>query len=87
MKNQGLGKTFALLGQLWGYTAPRGDWRVRGRIAAAFGALVAARGSNIITPLLYGAAVDMVNDEAGFSLKILLLLVAGYALALSLIHI
>ncbi|MEC8130842.1 MAG: ABC transporter ATP-binding protein/permease [Pseudomonadota bacterium] len=81
MKNQGLGKTFALLGQLWGYTAPRGDWRVRGRIAAAFGALVAARGSNIITPLLYGAAVDMVNDEAGFSLKILLLLVAGYALA------
>ena len=81
MKNQGLGKTFSLLGQLWGYTAPRGDWRVRGRIAAAFGALVAARGSNIITPLLYGAAVDMVNDEAGFSLKILLLLVAGYALA------
>jgi ABC-type transport system involved in Fe-S cluster assembly fused permease/ATPase subunit len=81
MKNPGLGKTFALLGQLWGYTAPRGDWRVRGRIAAAFGALVAARGSNIITPLLYGAAVDMVNDEAGFSLKILLLLVAGYALA------
>ena len=81
MKNRGLGKTFALLGQLWGYTAPRGDWRVRGRIAAAFSALVAARGSNIITPLLYGAAVDMVNDEAGFSLKILLLLVAGYALA------
>ena len=81
MKNPGLGKTFALLGQLWGYTAPRGDWRVRGRIAAAFGALVAARVSNIITPLLYGAAVDMVNDEAGFSLKILLLLVAGYALA------
>ena len=81
MKNPVLGKTFALLGQLWGYTAPRGDWRVRGRIAAAFSALVAARGSNIITPLLYGAAVDMVNDEAGFSLKILLLLVAGYALA------
>ena len=81
MKNPGLSKTFALLGQLWGYTAPRGDWRVRGRIAAAFSALVAARGSNIITPLLYGAAVDMVNDEAGFSLKILLLLVAGYALA------
>ncbi|MCH2564116.1 MAG: ABC transporter ATP-binding protein/permease [SAR116 cluster bacterium] len=81
MKNPGLGKTFALLGQLWGYTAPRGDWRVRGRIAAAFSALVAARGSNIITPLLYGAAVDMVNDEAGFSLKILMVLVAGYALA------
>ena len=81
MKNPRLGKTFALLGQLWDYTAPRGEWRVRVRIVAAFSALVAARGSNIITPLLYGAAVDMVNDEAGFSLKILLLLVAGYALA------
>ena len=81
MKQTGLSKSVALLGQLWSYTAPRGDWRVRGRIAAAFGALVAARGSNIITPLLYGAAVDMVNDEAGFSLKILLVLVAGYALA------
>ena len=81
MKQTGLSKTFALLGQLWSYTAPRGDWRVRGRIAAAFSALVAARGSNIITPLLYGAAVDMVNDESGFSLKILLVLVAGYALA------
>ena len=81
MKKPGLGKTFALLGKLWGYTAPRDDWRVRGRIAAAFSALVAARGSNIITPLLYGAAVDMVNDETGFSLKSLLLLVAGYALA------
>ena len=81
MKNPGLGKTFALLGQLWGYTAPRGDWRIRIRIFSAFSALVASRGSNIITPLLYGAAVDMVNDEAGFSLKVLLLLVAGYALA------
>ena len=81
MKNPGLGKTFALLGQLWGYTAPRGDWRVRGRIAAAFSALVAARGSNIITPLLYGAAVDLVNGASGFSLKMLLVLVAGYALA------
>ena len=77
----GLNKTFALLGELWSYTAPRGDWRVRGRIAAAFSALVAARGSNIITPLLYGAAVDMVNREAGFSLKFLLVLVVGYALA------
>ena len=46
-----LNKTLALLGELWRYTAPRGDWRVRGRIAAAFSALVAARGSNIITPL------------------------------------
>ena len=81
MAKSGMNKTYALLGELWGYTAPRGNWRVRGRIAAAFTALLAARGSNIITPLLYGAAVDMVNSEAGFSLKILLVIVVGYALA------
>ena len=81
MARSELNKTFALLGELWRYTAPQGDWRVRGRIAAAFSALVAARGSNIITPLMYGAAVDMVNQEAGFSLKMLLLIIAGYALS------
>ena len=81
MAKSELNKTFALLGELWRYTAPRGDWRVRGRIAAAFSALVAARGSNIITPLMYGAAVDMVNQDAGFSLKMLLLIIAGYALS------
>ena len=66
---------------LWSYTAPKGDRRIRLRIIAAFGALVASRGSNIITPLLYGAAVDMVNTERGFSLSILLVLIAGYALS------
>ena len=81
MARSELNKTFALLGELWRYTAPRGDWRVRGRIAAAFSALVAARGSNIITPLMYGAAVDLVNQDAGFSLKMLLLIIAGYALS------
>ncbi|MEC7981948.1 MAG: ABC transporter ATP-binding protein/permease [Pseudomonadota bacterium] len=81
MAKSELNKTFALLGELWRYTAPKGDWRVRGRIAAAFSALVAARGSNIITPLMYGAAVDMVNQDAGFSLKMLLLIIAGYALS------
>jgi len=81
MATSSLQKTFALFGELWRYTAPRGDWRVRGRIAAAFSALVASRGSNIITPLMYGAAVDIVNRDAGFSLKMLLLVIAGYALS------
>ncbi len=81
MAKSPLQKTFALFGELWRYTAPRGDWRVRGRIAAAFSALLAARGSNIITPLMYGAAVDMVNRDAGFSLKMLLLVIVGYALS------
>jgi ABC-type transport system involved in Fe-S cluster assembly fused permease/ATPase subunit len=81
MATSTLKKTFALFGELWRYTAPRGDWRVRGRISAAFGALVMSRGSNIITPLMYGAAVDIVNQQAGFSMKVLLLVIAGYALS------
>ena len=81
MATSSLQKAFALFGELWRYTAPRGDWRVRSRISVAFGALVMARGSNIITPLMYGAAVDMVNRDAGFSLKMLLLVIAGYALS------
>ena len=40
MATSSLKKTFALFGELWRYTAPSGDWRVRGRISAAFGALV-----------------------------------------------
>ena len=81
MRNAGLKKTASLIQSLWSYTAPKGDRRIRLRIIAAFGALVASRGSNIITPLLYGAAVDMVNTERGFSLSILLVLIAGYALS------
>ena len=81
MQNAGLKKTASLMAALWHYTAPRGDWRIRIRIFSAFSALVASRGSNIITPLLYGAAVDLVNAESGFSLTILLLLIAGYALS------
>ena len=81
MQNAGLKKTASLMAALWHYTAPRGDRRIRIRIFSAFSALVASRGSNIITPLLYGAAVDLVNAETGFSLGILLLLIAGYALS------
>ena len=81
MQNAGLKKTASLMAVLWHYTAPRGDRRIRIRIFAAFSALVASRGSNIITPLLYGAAVDLVNAKSGFSLTILLLLIAGYALS------
>ena len=81
MRNAGLKKTASLMQSLWSYTAPKGDRRIRLRIMSAFCALVASRGSNIITPLLYGAAVDMVNTERGFSLSILLVLIAGYALS------
>jgi len=74
-------KTIGLLGELMRYTAPRGNRRIRIRIAAAFGCLVASKGANMLTPLLYGAAVDLVNGSSGFAMKALVFLVGGYALA------
>ena len=64
-------KTLGLLRELMRYTAPRGDQRVRLRISAAFGCLVASKGANLLTPLLYGAAVDMVNGTSGFAMSAL----------------
>ena len=74
-------KTIGLLGELMRYTAPRGDRPIRVRIMAAFGCLVASKSANMMTPLLYGAAVDLVNGGSGFAMSALGLLVAGYALA------
>ena len=74
-------KTIGLLGELMRYTAPRGNRRIRMRVMAAFGCLVASKSANIMTPLLYGAAVDLVNGGSGFAMSALGLLVAGYALA------
>ncbi|NCW30822.1 MAG: ABC transporter ATP-binding protein/permease, partial [Alphaproteobacteria bacterium] len=81
MARSNLRKTATLLRSLMHYTAPRGDNKIRVRITAAFGCLVAAKGSNMITPLLYGAAVDLVNGESGFAMSALMYLVGGYALA------
>lgn len=74
-------KTIGLLGELMRYTAPRGNRRIRIRILAAFGCLVASKSANMITPLLYGAAVDLVNGSSGFAMSTLGILVGGYALA------
>ena len=63
------------------YTAPRGDNKIRARIGAAFVCLIAAKSSNMVTPLLYGAAVDLVNGDSGFAMSALMFLVGGYALA------
>ena len=74
-------KTALLLGELMRYVAPRGNNKIRLRIWAAFSCLVAAKSSNMVTPLLYGAAVDLVNHESGFAMSALIFLVGGYALA------
>jgi len=81
MASSNLRKTASLLRALMHYTAPRGDNKIRVRIGAAFACLVAAKSSNMVTPLLYGAAVDLVNGDSGFAMSALMFLVGGYALA------
>ena len=81
MASSDLRKTASLLRALMHYTAPRGDNKIRVRIGAAFACLVAAKRSNMITPLLYGAAVDLVNGDSGFAMSALMFLVGGYALS------
>ena len=71
----------ALALELYEFTAPKGDNKVRVRIALAFLCLVAAKLSNLITPLLYGASVDLVNGDDGFSLTILWFILGAYAAA------
>ena len=81
MASSNLSKTASLLRALMHYTAPRGDNKIRVRIGAAFACLIAAKSSNMVTPLLYGAAVDLVNGDSGFAMSALMFLVGGYALA------
>ena len=81
MASSNLRKTASLLRSLMHYTAPRGDNKIRVRIGAAFACLIAAKSSNMVTPLLYGAAVDLVNGDSGFAMSALMYLVGGYALA------
>ena len=81
MASSNLRKTALLLRALMHYTAPRGDNKIRARIGAAFVCLIAAKSSNMVTPLLYGAAVDLVNGDSGFAMSALMFLVGGYALA------
>ena len=70
-----------LLRELYHYTAPKGDNQIRLRIGLAVLALFLAKGANVITPLAYGAAVDLVNGADGFSMTTLWWVLGGYALA------
>ena len=81
MASSNLRKMASLFRALMHYTAPRGDNKIRVRIGAAFACLIAAKSSNMVTPLLYGAAVDLVNGDSGFAMSALMFLVGGYALA------
>lgn len=69
--------TLRAMGQ---YVLPKGDWRVRGRIALALLCLGVAKLATVVTPLIYGAAVDHIS-RGGFNLTILWALIGGYGLA------
>ena len=70
-----------LLRELYHYTAPKGDNQIRVRMGLAVLALFLAKGANVITPLAYGAAVDLVNGADGFAMSTLWWVLGGYALA------
>ena len=74
--------TWPMARLLWAiarYAAPRGDRKILARLIGAGLCLVLAKFSNIVTPLIYGRAVDHVNGDAGFSLQILWYLLGAYA--------
>jgi len=71
----------SLLLEIAAYAAPRGNTQIRNRIIGAFACLILAKSSNIVTPLLYGGAVDYVNGDAGFSTLILWYILGAYALS------
>ena len=71
----------SLLLEITAYAAPRGNTQIRNRIIGAFACLILAKSSNIVTPLLYGGAVDYVNGDAGFSTLILWYILGAYALS------
>jgi len=70
----------SLLLEIASYAAPRGNTQIRNRIIGAFACLILAKSSNIVTPLLYGGAVDYVNGDAGFSTLILWYILGAYGL-------
>jgi len=71
----------ALLRTILRYAAPKGDRKIRIRILLAVLCLVLAKTANLVTPLFYGQAVDLVNTEGGFDVMILWYILGGYASA------
>ena len=76
-KSQMLG----LMRTILSYAAPKGDTAIRNRIYLAILCLVLAKTANLITPIFYGRAVDLVNGDDGFTIMMLWYILGGYALA------
>ena len=71
----------ALMRTILRYAAPKGDTNIRVRIYLAILCLVLAKSANLVTPLIYGWAVDLVNGEDGFTVMMLWYILGGYAVA------
>ncbi len=71
----------ALMRTILRYAAPKGDVKIRARITLAILCLVLAKTANLVTPLFYGQAVDLVNSEDGFTVMMLWYILGGYAIA------
>ncbi len=65
-----------LLPYLW----PAGQVGIRLRVVAAIACLVMAKVATVYVPVLYGRAVDLISDEAGFAFTALVGLVVGYGI-------
>lgn len=77
MAHSNLPKKVLLLGPLMSCVAPRGSVKIRLWIWTAFACLVLANGSNMVTPLLYGVAVYLVNGASDFAMSASIFLVLG----------
>ena len=70
-----------LMRTILSYAAPKGDTAIRNRIYLAILCLVLAKTANLITPIFYVRAVDLVNGDDGFTIMMLWYILGGYALA------
>ena len=76
-KRNDLATIRTLLPYLW----PKGSANMRARVVIAIGLLVAAKGINVVAPILFKFAVDALAGKGAAILVVPIALLAGYGLA------
>jgi len=76
-KRNDLATIRTLLPYLW----PKGSANMRARVVIAIGLLVAAKGINVVAPILFKFAVDALDGKGAAILVVPIALLAGYGLA------
>ncbi|MDX1489183.1 MAG: ABC transporter transmembrane domain-containing protein, partial [Acidiferrobacterales bacterium] len=66
----------ALLPYLW----PRGQWEMKARVIVAVALLVAAKVATVYIPLVFGRAVDTLDQPIGTAIEVPIALLVGYGL-------